>query len=515
MLRVLVCVHDPAIIFLIETRLSSLVIGKISFSLGFQYIRDSPANRHVAEQNNCVGLAMLWKKNIKLDFSDNSDSYLDFIVKVPDNKSWRLTGFYGHPKIKKLSWKWLEKLSNESPKLPWLCFGDFNEILVHEEKRGGCKKANSKMSGFRKVLEKCDLQDLSFVGKMFTWMNNGIEERLDRGLASLTWKDLFTCPKVKHFKDGTISDHIPIVIETDSQKKDLRNIKSLSAAMVDLLSFVDKVEDAGRKEDLMVVSCIRRHMGDMAKIPEYYFDIAKNVAPHLIQLDYIAVHDKDAKTVKYERLVTLMTCHNIRALLLNCMVVPKPTQEYDLAIPAEFPSVSCQNTKLNLSEYLVQTWKLIKLIPTDHKITRQQIVKQKIDEQVENFIRWFTQVITPIKDEHIGNDCSNIIEKLDEKADKAGLAVIVCNTIISLFRGKRIEPEGTVIELEEKIREDLKSYFPKNIIGWRKLINKPLEFLPDTFKWRNSENVSRYNISNNTAEFQSTEIEKTMLIAER
>lgn len=47
------------------------------------------------------------------------------------------------------------------------------------------------------------------------------------------------------------------------------------------------------------------------------------------------------------------------------------------------------------------------------------------------------------------------------------------------------------------------------------MINKPLEFLPDTFKWRNSENVSRYNITNNTAESQSTEIEKTMLTAER
>lgn len=83
----------------------------------------------------------------------------------------------------------------------------------------------------------------------------------------------------------------------------------------------------------MVVSCIRRHMGDMAKIPEYYFDIAKKVAPHLIQLDYIAEHDKDAKRVKYERLVTLMICHNLHALLLNCMVIPKPTQEYNLAIP--------------------------------------------------------------------------------------------------------------------------------------------------------------------------------------
>ena len=43
---------------------------------------------------------------------------------------WRFTRFYGEPNTiqRKEGWNMLRMLSSKS-KLPWCCFGDFNELL--------------------------------------------------------------------------------------------------------------------------------------------------------------------------------------------------------------------------------------------------------------------------------------------------------------------------------------------------------------------------------------------------
>lgn len=54
---------------------------------------------------------------------------------------WRFTGFYGEPKTdrKDFSWKALRML-NASRRRPWLCVGDFNEVLLGCEKEGGSQR---------------------------------------------------------------------------------------------------------------------------------------------------------------------------------------------------------------------------------------------------------------------------------------------------------------------------------------------------------------------------------------
>lgn len=51
---------------------------------------------------------------------------------------WRCTGFYGWPEVNNhhLSWSLLSLLASQSS-LPWLCFGDFNEIFFMSKKQGG------------------------------------------------------------------------------------------------------------------------------------------------------------------------------------------------------------------------------------------------------------------------------------------------------------------------------------------------------------------------------------------
>jgi hypothetical protein len=66
---------------------------------------------------------------------------------------WKFTGFYGHPDPaqREDSCKLLRFLKRASP-LPWLCMGDFNEIMDNSEKVGGNPRSAKQMEGFREVI---------------------------------------------------------------------------------------------------------------------------------------------------------------------------------------------------------------------------------------------------------------------------------------------------------------------------------------------------------------------------
>lgn len=61
-------------------------------------------------------------------------------------KKWHFTGFYGHWETRKReeSWRLLESLSHRSD-LPWICIGDYNEIMCAKEKEGGGARPEGQM----------------------------------------------------------------------------------------------------------------------------------------------------------------------------------------------------------------------------------------------------------------------------------------------------------------------------------------------------------------------------------
>jgi hypothetical protein len=144
--------------------------------------------------------------------------HIDVDVVGEDSFKWRLTGIYGQPRqeMRKETWRLMRTLHHQS-NLPWMCVGDFNEILYSFEKQGGVVKPQSHMDNFRDTLEFCNLQDLGFEGDMFTWRNNKghaedyIRERLDRAVASPAWRLHFTDFKVKN-GDPEHSDHRLVVV---------------------------------------------------------------------------------------------------------------------------------------------------------------------------------------------------------------------------------------------------------------------------------------------------------------
>lgn len=99
-----------------------------------------------------------------------SPNYIDAIViEEQGARKWRFTGFYRHPKTSRLSKSWalLETLSTCSD-LPWVCMGDYNELMYASEKEGGNTRPEGQMKLFQDTINRCNLRDMGFNGLAFT-----------------------------------------------------------------------------------------------------------------------------------------------------------------------------------------------------------------------------------------------------------------------------------------------------------------------------------------------------------
>ncbi|KAK9678607.1 hypothetical protein RND81_11G222600 [Saponaria officinalis] len=223
-LRSLLRREAPAITFLCETKLSSCEFKKMRSSMS-DY--DSYEVDNVGRSG---GLAMIWRKDIACQLRSASIHHIDFDVDMGGMK-WRLTGVYGWPAVhdRHLTWQLLRDLAQESND-PWLCIGDFNEILYSNEMKGGTR-AQWQMNKFQDAIDECGLRDMSYQGYMFTY-DNGQEDaanrqsRLDRALATESWSSLYPFSKLVNL-DCEWSDHAPVSVLLEKQDGARQNRASL------------------------------------------------------------------------------------------------------------------------------------------------------------------------------------------------------------------------------------------------------------------------------------------------
>ncbi|KAL5788264.1 hypothetical protein ACOSP7_005213 [Xanthoceras sorbifolium] len=195
--------------FLSETRLKGEWAAKIKVQLGFS------GGLHVDCEGKSGGLMLLWNDVWDVSVLSFSSGHIDVVIKMENNLKWRFTGFYGCPvpNHRTDSWELLRRLKAVN-RLPWLCGGDFNELLHNEEKLGGNERTGPGMFNFRSIVELCDFVDLGFSGPLFTWNNKrggsrNVQERLDHFFATSQWVNLFSGIKVEHL-GFMFSDHRPI-----------------------------------------------------------------------------------------------------------------------------------------------------------------------------------------------------------------------------------------------------------------------------------------------------------------
>jgi hypothetical protein len=101
--------------------------------------------------------------------------------------------------------------------LPWLCAGDFNEVLAQHEHLGVNQRSQTQMSAFQDCLDDCGLTDLGFKGYEFTWNNRlegpeNVQCRLDRGTATVPFMELFPFTSVEHIATKEC-DHMALLIK--------------------------------------------------------------------------------------------------------------------------------------------------------------------------------------------------------------------------------------------------------------------------------------------------------------
>lgn len=146
----------------------------------------------------------MWTRDIVVKLQSCDKLHIDITVLDPGTQQpqWRFTGFYGESRrdLRYRSWDCLKFLNTQCD-LPWLCAGDFNEVLEAHEQFGGQVRPKRQMDGFREAVQTCGFEDLGFIGLPYTWDNrqqgcDNIKVRLDRGLATADFLDLFRNSKV-------------------------------------------------------------------------------------------------------------------------------------------------------------------------------------------------------------------------------------------------------------------------------------------------------------------------------
>lgn len=132
---------------------------------------------------------------------------------------WRLTTIYEHLEVAKRCevWKLLKFISTSIIGL-WLCFGDFNKILVQYEKQGGRNHVSGQLIAFREFIDYCGFKARNTDGSLFTWSNTRdgvahIQERLDRLLANADWLSLFLGFHIRNFTTS-YSNHSCFILNT-------------------------------------------------------------------------------------------------------------------------------------------------------------------------------------------------------------------------------------------------------------------------------------------------------------
>jgi hypothetical protein len=210
----------PDVVFLIETKCRNAKMEKIRVKLGFE------CAFVVEAVGKSGGLALLWKEKNFLEIQNYSRWHINAeMVNEEGRGRWKFSGFYGQPAWNKRheSWSLLKHLKSFPPE-PWMCCGDFNEILAQHEKSGAANRKETQMEQFREALEACNLSDMGFQGPKFTWNNcrgddQFTKERLDRVVANNGWLNLF--PEfVVQVLETIHSDHKPILVVFSKEKKE-------------------------------------------------------------------------------------------------------------------------------------------------------------------------------------------------------------------------------------------------------------------------------------------------------
>ena len=160
---------------------------------------------------------LFWLSEVCVCLQSLCRNFIDVHIKEESGVIWRVTFVYGEPITEQryVFWDRLRFLKAQWTG-PWVCIGDFNEVLSSKEHLGPTNRGEAQTRLFRECLEDCQLLDLGFCGPKYTWSNkqqgdHNIRVRLDRAIANGQFTQIFDDIQVENIIT-TSSDHFAVLL---------------------------------------------------------------------------------------------------------------------------------------------------------------------------------------------------------------------------------------------------------------------------------------------------------------
>lgn len=156
--------HSPIFLIILETHVEFSKTQIFWKKVGYKKVAISEARGH----SGGIWLMQQVGSNVDtllVDFHDNAVT----IKLTLGQDNWFLTAIYASPvyAARLPLWQHLCDLRNNIDGA-WLILGDFNEIMLPNEQRGGTF-IQSRADGLLTVVDQCDLVDINMIGGRFTW----------------------------------------------------------------------------------------------------------------------------------------------------------------------------------------------------------------------------------------------------------------------------------------------------------------------------------------------------------
>ncbi|XP_057760324.1 uncharacterized protein LOC130980686 [Arachis stenosperma] len=171
----------PTFFILFETHIPFERMKSFWNSLGYQGVGIVEANGH----NGGIWI-LCSNSNISVRVLDVVDQCISFEITMGNNSSY-CSAVYANQHIHRHKELWgdLTKIANMIHR-PWIVLGDFNDVLLQSEVRGGQFRL-ARAEQFAETLEDCGLFDMGAIGRRFTWyrkVKGGVQvaKKLDRAV---------------------------------------------------------------------------------------------------------------------------------------------------------------------------------------------------------------------------------------------------------------------------------------------------------------------------------------------
>lgn len=202
---------QPCIFIVIETHITFSRTKAFWYGIGYSPVQVVEAHGHSG------GLWVLRNNgsNVIVSTLDVHPHAITFKLEL-GGRSWVCTGVYASPvpANRPHLWQHLRNLRSTISD-PWVHIGDFNEITLPGDQRGG-NFNHHRAAAMINMMEACDMVDLPCTGRRFTWhhrcrSNTYVAKKLDRGLADMTWQWAFQDAYVEVLQ-RLRSDHNPLLL---------------------------------------------------------------------------------------------------------------------------------------------------------------------------------------------------------------------------------------------------------------------------------------------------------------